>query len=238
MSCASAPFTSVITVEFCLQFHYYPLMKPELQSLKTFSIGLGLLAWAPCVFLFFPLLLSHIWFLLPASPCPQWSFTDILCHNPDTALPQSLLSFSLLLPRGTGCLFWTKPILVCISPLISGIPELLVTTGGSGRWGHCLCLACRCHTTPPHPFHGIRRGCGIAIKQWKLSPLGWYGLPERQADRQLSRSERQANASQTNLVYGTWLKLVIMLTVCPTPAIPPTLSVETRMTLCSDLLII
>lgn len=55
--------------------------------------------------------------LLPLIP-PQWSFPDILCHSPDTALPQSLLSFSLLPPWSSDRLFWTMFILVWIAPLL------------------------------------------------------------------------------------------------------------------------
>lgn len=61
-----------------------------------------------------------------------WSLADIFCHNPDAALLQSLLAFSWLLPCSAGCLFWTKPTLVCVWPLVSGIPTLLVTAGWLG----------------------------------------------------------------------------------------------------------
>lgn len=61
-----------------------------------------------------------------------WSLADIFCHNPDAALLQSLLAFSWLLPWSAGCLFWTKPTLVCVWPLVSGIPTLLVTAGWLG----------------------------------------------------------------------------------------------------------
>lgn len=75
-------------------------------------------------------------------------------------------------------------------PLISGIPALLVTTGGSGRWGHRLCLACPCHSSSLD-----KKRLWFAVKQWKPSP------PDcQEGDRQL---RRQANASQIDPDFDT-----------------------------------
>lgn len=103
--------------EFTSHVYYYLSQGVYIPRLSPVSLALDCL---PELFslLFSPLSLpTHLLSLLPPSRPPQWSFADILCHNPDTALPQSLLGFSSLLPLGTDCLFWTMPILVFISPL-------------------------------------------------------------------------------------------------------------------------
>lgn len=165
-------------------------MKQRLQSIKPVFIGLGLLAWALQCFSFFIPLLPP---LIPP-PCLSsstvafhWYSMSQSWHSTSSVSPQFQLApapgrWLPLLDNAHPCLH---------RPLISGIPALLVTTGGSGRWGHCLCLACPCHC----------KGCESL--QNNGSFLHWVDMG-CQTDRQIDRQTgRQANASQRRPAFDT-----------------------------------
>lgn len=117
------------------------------QSLQTVRVyvsspfGLGLLAFSlqsfppPPVNPLSSALVPSVWYPLSqswhgtssASPRFQWA------HVPQQWLP--------LLDNARLCLHLL---------LISGIPALLVTTGG---WSHCLILTCSCYSIPLPPPH-------------------------------------------------------------------------------------
>lgn len=67
----------------------------------------------------------------------SWHSTSSV--SPQFQLAPALERWLLLLDNAHPCLH---------RPLLSGIPALLVTTGGSGWWGHCLCLAWPCSPPP------------------------------------------------------------------------------------------
>lgn len=110
-----------------------------LLNKMLFFIGLGLLAWALQYFFLPPLILPPC--LASFSVEFHWYSVSQSWHSTSSVSPQFQLAPAPgrrlpLLDNAHPCLH---------RPLISGIPALLVTTGGSGRWGHCLCLACPCH---------------------------------------------------------------------------------------------
>lgn len=104
-----------------------------------FSFGLGLLA---CT-------LQCCSVSLASSRSPQWEFhwysLSQSWHSTSSVSARSCLGlWLLLLDNAHLCLHL---------PLILGIQAWLVTTGGSGWWGHCLGLACpcHCHCSPSFP---------------------------------------------------------------------------------------
>lgn len=106
---------------------------------------------------------------------------------------QSLLGFAPALKPWLPVLDNAHPCLKQL--LVSGIPALLVTTGGSGmmRSLSLFSLPLPCS----HYFSHSKEG--QTFKQLKLVPFGWYRLPDRQ-------SWRQAKSSQTSSFW----RLIVM----------------------------
>lgn len=203
-SCTAAHFSYFIkTVQFYLQCHYYPLTEPELQNLITVFIGAGLLAWALHFFL------PPVPPLIPP-PCISlssmefhWYPVSESWHSTISVSPQFQLTPALghwlpLLDSAHPCLH---------RPLVSGIPALLVTTGGSGRWGHCLCLACPCHCSPLSSMARRDVVCSKTMEAFSIG-LKWSA---RETDRQTDThahtdrltSGRQANTCQRHPAFDT-----------------------------------
>ena len=104
-----------------------PLIYPSLSSFLSLP---PLALFLP---LSFPLLLPSSLSLLP-----QWSFSDMSCHNPDTALPLSPSSVSAhSCPWAITMSLWTMPILVCIAPSFRESWH-----NCTGWWCHWYWMAC------------------------------------------------------------------------------------------------
>lgn len=115
------------------------------------------------------LFLSSSLFLLLPFPLPsslvkfQWYVMSQSWHSTSS---QSLLSFSSFLPLGHLAAFLDNARPCLHLPHISGSPTLLVTTRGSGWWGHRYWIACLCPLLPCSMAGG---GAWSNRKQWKLS---------------------------------------------------------------------
>lgn len=125
----------------------------------------------------------------PSSVEFHWYFVSQCWHS--TFLSLSLVS---LLPWSSlPVLDNAHPCLKCL--LVSGIPGLLVTTGGPGMMRSLSLFSVPLPCT--HYFSHTREG--QAFKQLKPVVLGWYRLPDRQL-------WRHAESSQTSYFW----RLIVM----------------------------